>query len=170
MKIVTKLAHVINVFALGAITAFTATHVEEARAQDYIQNVNQEQMYCLVQNIFFESRNQSEVGQKAVAWVTLNRVESERYPNTICEVVWQDSAFSWTNDGLSNEPSNNVLEKKAWNVAKTIAHKTMIEWVSGYDDPTSGADHYHADYVRPYWAKDDFKTVSIDNHIFYKLY
>jgi hypothetical protein len=39
---------------------------------------------CLAKNIYFEASNQSYVGQQAVAWVTLNRVHSGNYPNTIC--------------------------------------------------------------------------------------
>ena len=33
---------------------------------------------------------------------------------------------------------------------------------------TSGATHYHADYVDPYWANSLLKTIKIDHHIFYK--
>jgi spore germination cell wall hydrolase CwlJ-like protein len=33
---------------------------------------------------------------------------------------------------------------------------------------TGGADHYHADYVNPYWAASLTKTVKIGRHIFYK--
>jgi len=49
-----------------------------------------------------------------------------------------------------------------WNEAMKIA----------YEDPktnyTMGADHYHADYVRPYWADSLTRTVKIGLHIFYK--
>lgn len=31
------------------------------------------------------------------------------------------------------------------------------------------ADHYHADYVKPYWAKGRTSTIKIGKHIFYKL-
>jgi spore germination cell wall hydrolase CwlJ-like protein len=31
------------------------------------------------------------------------------------------------------------------------------------------ADHYHADYVKPYWAKNRTSTIKIGKHIFYKL-
>jgi len=34
---------------------------------------------------------------------------------------------------------------------------------------TGGANHYHATYVKPYWADESKKTVQIGNHIFYKL-
>ena len=31
------------------------------------------------------------------------------------------------------------------------------------------ADHYHADYVKPYWATGRTSTIKIGKHIFYKL-
>ena len=31
------------------------------------------------------------------------------------------------------------------------------------------ADHYHADYVKPYWADESKKTIAIGKHIFYRL-
>ena len=48
-----------------------------------------EQEFCLAQNIFFESSVDNKAGMAAVADVTLNRVKDTRYPNTVCEVVYQ---------------------------------------------------------------------------------
>jgi spore germination cell wall hydrolase CwlJ-like protein len=31
------------------------------------------------------------------------------------------------------------------------------------------ADHYHADYVKPYWATGRTPTITIGKHLFYKL-
>jgi spore germination cell wall hydrolase CwlJ-like protein len=31
------------------------------------------------------------------------------------------------------------------------------------------ADHYHADYAKPYWADKSKKTIAIGKHIFYRL-
>jgi len=62
-----------------------------------------EQLYCGAQNIYHESRGESNLGQIAVAHVVRNRVESPKYPNTVCEVVWQPKQFSWTHDGRSDE-------------------------------------------------------------------
>ena len=42
---------------------------------------------CLSLNIYHESRSDSFAGRIAVADVTLNRVDSNLFPNTICEVV-----------------------------------------------------------------------------------
>ena len=43
-------------------------------------------------------------------------------------------------------------------------------YISDYDviDITDGATHYHADYVRPSWAKTKTKTIEIEDHIFYR--
>ena len=35
-------------------------------------------------------------------------------------------------------------------------------------DITEGATHYHADYVRPAWARTKTKTIEIEDHIFYR--
>ena len=37
-----------------------------------------------------------------------------------------------------------------------------------HKDNTGGADHYHADYVNPYWSKDMNLTTIIGTHLFYK--
>jgi spore germination cell wall hydrolase CwlJ-like protein len=57
---------------------------------------------CLAVAVFFESRSQPIEGQYAVAEVVMNRVESDRWPNTICDVVFQDKQFSFTHDGASD--------------------------------------------------------------------
>ena len=46
-------------------------------------------MMCLALNIYFEARNQPLSGQIAVTQVVLNRVADSRYPNKVCDVVYQ---------------------------------------------------------------------------------
>ena len=168
-KAINIMAKTLNAAILLGMTATGALYYQDVSAKEYVNSISAEEKYCLQQNIFFEARNQSTLGQVAVAWVTLNRVESSRYPDSICEVVWQKSAFSWTVDGLSDKPSDNILEQNAWKLAEDLAEETLKNWVVGQKDPTLGANHYHAHYVNPYWANGDYKTVSIDDHIFYDL-
>lgn len=127
---------------------------------------NDDQFQCLAKNIYFEARDQSELGQRAVAWVTLNRVQSVKYPNSICDVVWQDNQFSWTSDGKSDVPKN----KQAWDESIKVALSVYYRYhnQSTFRDPTDGATMFHATYVKPYWRKHFERTVKIDNHIFYK--
>ena len=42
-----------------------------------------EALMCMALNIYHEARNQSIVGQVAVAEVVMNRVEDSRFPDTI---------------------------------------------------------------------------------------
>lgn len=122
------------------------------------------ELNCLALNIYFESRGESILGQKAVAWVTLNRVKSKKYPNTICGVVYQKGQFSWTFDGLSDRPRN----KKQWEVAKKLAKMVTNEFERGRIDPTKGSTMFHAAYVKPQWRKKFHRVLRIDNHIFYR--
>ena len=45
--------------------------------------------YCMAQNIYFESANQSFAGKLAVAHVVINRMEDLQFPNTVCGVIYQ---------------------------------------------------------------------------------
>lgn len=119
---------------------------------------------CLAENIYHEARAESEKGQVAVALVTMNRVNDERFPKKICEVVKQKTngtcQFSWYCMKVKlNKTSNDYQE----------ALKTALHVYANYeliDDFTKGSLYYHADYVRPGWKL--LKTVVIGRHIFYK--
>jgi spore germination cell wall hydrolase CwlJ-like protein len=122
---------------------------------------------CLARAVYFESRSESDLGQLAVAKVILNRVKSPDYPKSICGVVYQGSGnrnscqFSFACDGLPDD----VNQPGAWSHAKTIAQRA----ISG--DPAiammGSATNYHADYVKPKWAKTMRRLARIGRHIFY---
>jgi spore germination cell wall hydrolase CwlJ-like protein len=132
-------------------------------------------MECLAKNIYFESRNQSHLGQISVAHVTLNRLVDDRYPNTICDVVQQgrqnadgsmrrhQCQFSWYCDGLSDRPRNDEMWEQSWD----IAEESMDLYIQGID-VTRGATHYHAKNVYPNWAPTLDKIMRVDDHIFYR--
>ena len=57
-----------------------------------------EAVMCLALNVYHEAKNQSTIGQIAVAQVTMNRVYDERYPNNVCDVVKQGLTYKWSSD------------------------------------------------------------------------
>lgn len=136
---------------------------------------------CLAKNMYYESRNQGIAGQLAVSAVVLNRVNDNRFPDTICGVVeqgptrasWKDPKvrypikhrcqFSWYCDGKSDNPRNKELYKKFLNLSEAILYNEIP-----FLDITDGATFYHADYVKPSWAKTKTKTIEIEDHIFYR--
>lgn len=122
-----------------------------------------EDLNCLALNIYFEAYEESIKGQLAVGLVTLNRVESPYFPNSVCGVVYQHKQFSWFWDGKSDRPK--YPEK--YETARLLA-SSLLDPESVIDDYTYGSDHYHADYVDPYWRHSMVRIVKIDTHIFYK--
>jgi spore germination cell wall hydrolase CwlJ-like protein len=131
---------------------------------DEAANVNRDELYCAAQNIYFESRGEPDLGQLGVGQVVLNRVDNSRWPNTVCEVVWQEKQFSWTHDGKSDRIKLvTKQDRRVWIKSIFYAVMSMIE-----DDATNGATHYHSTSVEPYWAESMKQTAHIGNHIFYK--
>ena len=122
--------------------------------------VDPEQHECLALNIYHEARGERVEGQIAVAQVTLNRVNHDKWGSTICEVVYQPKQFSWTHMIEDQTPQ----EGRAWRKAKVIARDVMI---GNVDDPTMGAVYYHANYVNPDWAEYMDLSKVIGNHLFY---
>ena len=122
--------------------------------------VDPEQHECLALNIYHEARGERVEGQIAVAQVTMNRVEHDKWGSTICEVVYQPKQFSWTHMIEDQTPQ----ESRAWRKAKVIARDVMI---GNVDDPTMGAVYYHANYVNPDWAEYMDLSKVIGNHLFY---
>jgi len=127
---------------------------------------------CLATAIYFEARGESEKGQLAVAQVVLNRVKNPAYPNTICGVVYQNRwirngcQFSFACDGTSHR----ITEPGPWKAAQDLATRVVNDQSGTFLADVGTATHYHAVYVRPYWARWMRKTDKIGNHIFYKTY
>ena len=122
----------------------------------------------LARTVFGEARGQEFKGQLAVAWVVRNRVaRGKRFSPTIAGVCLAALQFSCWN---RNDPSFMRLmtvsvPDPAFVTALAAAGMVLTDQAP---DPTMGADHYHATYVTPTWAKEMRKTVQIGAHIFYR--
>ena len=120
---------------------------------------------CLALNIFFEARTEPLMGQMMVAEVTLNRVASNRYPDDVCDVVWQRKQFSWTHDGKHDNPVRmSYLDRQAWKEIQVLAKEILDGKI---DMPRNGATHYHASYVEPYWVDSYSYVGKVGEHLFY---
>jgi spore germination cell wall hydrolase CwlJ-like protein len=123
---------------------------------------------CLAEGVYFEARGEPEAGQAAVAQVILNRVKNPTYPDTICGVVYQNKhwrnrcQFSFACDGIKDR----IRSQKAWATAQRIARDVTNGkmWSVDVGDST----HYHANYVRPRWARAMRKMERVGAHIFYR--
>ena len=150
--------------AVAAYVPITGFAPEEAEAP---KRRGQAQWQCLAEAIYFEARSEDRRAQRAVAEVILNRVDSKRYPDTVCQVIQQGAhrkhrcQFSYNCDGLPE----NIAEPKAWAIAKEIA----LDMVHSDERLlTLGATHYHATSVRPSWSRKLTRTAKYGSHIFYR--
>lgn len=140
-----------------------------------------EELECLALNIYYEARSSNLADKAAVADVVLNRVESSRYPNTICGVVKQGKLskwhlettgkevpiknqcqFSWYCDGKPDIPTN----KDSWEESKLLAYQ--LYHYGTFRGISEGALMYHAVYVEPFWAKHYQLVGTIGMHKFYR--
>lgn len=123
--------------------------------------------HCLSEALYFEARGETIKGQFAVAEVILNRVDSPRYPDSVCGVVNQGTGqlhrcqFTYTCDGHAE----TIAEPRAFARVGKIA-KIMIR---GAARPlTRGATFYHSKAVQPSWVRAFARTADIGYHYFYK--
>ena len=174
------------------VDAFEMTESASVEVND--QPYSQDDVNCLVENMYFEARSDGYAGMYATSMVVMNRVMDERYPNTVCEVVKQGPVreswktrdnpnianenrvfypirnqcqFSWYCDGKKDDMYN----EDSVEVATEIAHIILTDFTkNGVIDITEGATHYHATNVSPYWinGRGMMKVTQVGSHVFYK--
>ena len=120
---------------------------------------SEKQLNCLAQNVYHEARGEPINGQLAVAFVTLNRTEDNRFPDSICDVVYQRGQFSWT----KHKP--RIREEEAWQLAKSIADTATYLHEEGKDN-TGGAVYFDGGKHKQSYHKR--RTIQIGNHSFYQ--
>lgn len=122
------------------------------------------EMACLARNVFYEASGESRNGKYAVAFVTMNRYKHKDFPNSVCDVVYERNVktcqFSWV-CGVDRK-----ITKKSYEEAYKIA-KEVFRNHGKMHDITNGALYFHADYVKPSWAAEIYKTSKFGKHHFY---
>lgn len=131
-------------------------------------NDRKDELTALAMNMYFEARgdgqdaDQRMRAMQMVGEVTLNRVESVNYPNSICEVVYQKGQFSWT-----SKRDKTPHELESWLLALVIAERLLngdIEYID------NGATHFinpDAVHRMPKWTKRFEEVGRTESHVFY---
>jgi len=145
---------------------------QELIAQLEREDVWMKQISCLARNVYYEARGESIEGQKAVALVTLNRVENSMFPDTICGVVNERKVvkgrtkcqFSWRCESHTNPKKAVRQSHESYQAALTaiLEYETLTTTLV-----TKDTLFFHAKHVRPFWRKVKQRLTRIDNHIFY---
>ncbi|HEX5092790.1 MAG TPA: cell wall hydrolase [Burkholderiales bacterium] len=157
---------VVGALVFGFVTVQAQRQDAAAQTRDF----HVRSLDCLARNVYYEARGESLAGQYAVAEVTMNRLASSRYPDSVCAVVheqrWDElrgryvAAFSWTEFYSVPEP-----EGEAW----ALAQKVAADVYHGRAAPRAeGATFYHSDSIRPSWARTQTRVARIGRHVFYR--
>ncbi|MBX2869033.1 MAG: cell wall hydrolase [Acidiferrobacterales bacterium] len=143
--------------------AVYAVDFDNTKGFDFSIQSSGQELGCLAMNIYHEGRGESAKGRAAIASVTMNRVRSKRYPNTVCEVVWQRRQFSWTHIA----PRHHVItDHESWQQAIVVARL----FLSGAQVSLVGnATHYHSVNVQPNWQDESKLVALVGDHYFYAL-
>ncbi len=140
---------------------------KEANAKYITMAERDKHLQCLAKNIYFEAAREPFEGKVAVAQVTINRSNSGKFPEDICDVVFQKTKFTdrvvcqftWYCERGPKIPNKDAHYEESLEVAK----KVLLE---NFRLPSlTHAMYYHADYVNPNWKLP--RITKIGRHIFY---
>jgi len=139
--------------------------------------LNEQDVYCLTRNAYYEAKGDSQMSQIAVTHVVLNRLKDPKFPKDTCDIVYQKNKnqetqkttcqFSWTCDRKLMGAIPNY-EATGWQESLTSVKKALTMYYHQKVDVTQGATFYHAHYVNPGWHSLE-KITSIGSHIYYKV-
>lgn len=179
LQVATWSSRLLKVFGLWLVLA--AVFVTSTAKLDYLRRTNSnlpdnyvsaaqrtKELECLTRNIYWEAANEPFEGKVGVAQVTLNRMKSGKFADSVCGVVYQKNVFyekvvcqfSWYCEG---NHKTRAVHMPLWNESEEVAKKVLLE---GFRLPSlTEALYYHADYVSPGWKLP--KIEKIGRHIFY---
>ncbi|MBE9608200.1 cell wall hydrolase [Chitinilyticum piscinae] len=121
----------------------------------------------LVLNVFNEARGDTPEGMRAILAVTMARTESQCFPDTIREVIYQPRQFSWTHQRGTARTLAAAKAREPLALAKVCA---VVDEFIGDGAPAGDELLYHAHSVRPVWAGSSQLKRSrvLRHHVFYQ--
>lgn len=139
--------------------------VQSANAASVLDcdKVRNDERTCLACNLYHEARGEEELGIAAVAMVTLNRVQSMQYPDSICEVVWQKLQFSWTSDGKPDQIYDPIRWLNVLRISQLVLDNKLA--MSEIDPNVLW---YHRYDIETDWSNKLQVAVRVGNHKFFK--
>jgi spore germination cell wall hydrolase CwlJ-like protein len=143
----------------------TLTTLILSLAVGYGAPVDANQVQCLSEAIWFESRSEPIAGQVAVAITIMNRVGSAGYPDTVCEVVNQPYQFSYTLLPKQERARQLKEANKIDSIAKELAVRIALQAITGgFNDMHVSQHYYNPDKASPKWAASFDHSMSIGSH------
>lgn len=122
---------------------------------------------CLSKAIYYESSTQSRKGKEAVAKVILNRLNSEKFPNSICGIVKEERKKNKCQFTPFCDKNKTKPKGKNWNESKVVANNALSGNLKLVPKTLNNALYFHSDEIKPNWSKKMILVARIDDHLFY---
>lgn len=136
-----------------------------------VQDLNEHEVHCMAEAIYFEARGESLKGQEGVGYVVMNRVQSRHFPTTVCGVVYQSTVvhhgrhrrrvcqFGWACQ------RNRIVEHEAWAHALDLARLVMLKMAP---NPVGNCIYFHSAREGLSRHARYAMRLRIDHHLFYR--
>ena len=161
-----EVAEAVTSIQTGEENVETEVPAEETELEPEVVEEENENIFKLEYNDYnvllkiveAEAGGEDIIGKIMVANVILNRVNSDRFPNNVTDVVYQKSQFSPISDGRINTVS--------------ISQETLdaVERALNGEDYSDGAYYFRSVRCNSTWFDNNLRRVTEHgNHIFYTL-
>lgn len=117
--------------------------------QEIADTITQDEIDLVAKILYLEAGNQSMTGQRAVVEVIFNRVMSDKFPNTISDVIYQKNPTQFSTASRANEAKPTETQYQAieetLNATEPILNKEVLffstksNWRTTYEQI---GDHY----------------------------
>lgn len=117
--------------------------------EDIAEEIKFGEMELVAQLVQAEAGNQDLMGKRLVVDVVLNRVDDERFPNTVEEVIFQKDPVQFS------VTANGAFEKAGWNIDEETYQAVLMEYEERTNSgilyfsttPCNGKNHFqHGDH------------------------
>ncbi len=139
------------------IFCFVSGETEKTQAENVGKSsggFSENEIRLMSQAVYGEARGEPYVGQVAIAAVILNRVENEKFPDTVSGVIFQPGAFTAVSDG------------QIWMAPDETSRKAVMDAINGWD-PAEGCIYYfNPGTATSKWIWSRPQKKKIGKHIF----
>lgn len=115
---------------------------------------SEEDVRLMAMAVYGEARGEPYIGQVAVAAVILNRVQDDRFPNTVAGVIFEPRAFTAVDDG------------QFWQEPDETAYRAVYDAINGWDPTSNALFYFNPDTATSAWIWSRPQIKRIGKHIF----
>lgn len=141
-------------FLWGGVTGEEPFKTDAANAGQKSGGFSQNDLQLLAQTVYGEARGEPYIGQVAIAAVVLNRLEDERFPDTVSGVIYQPGAFTCVADG------------QLYLTPDETAKKAVRDAINGWDPSHGSVYYFNPDTATSKWIWSRPQKLKIGKHIF----